>query len=956
MTEPTVTSASAQKPKRRRWLRWVGMIVGCLVLLVVAGYFVLTSAAFLKGVILPKASAALNARITIADASISPFSKITLQGLKVETTGSEPLLTAAEARLRYSLWDILGGRLNVSEVAIISPTISLVTQADGSSNLDPLTKGAEKTGGGGAKQPPSTPPTTPAKKEAVQLNLQRFLLTNATVRMITHHAGGGRDLTEVSQASFSLDNIRNGQTGKLGLGANLAIDQQKPAPGQAAALNAKLNGQFDVALGADLSLTAFKGGLQLQVPQASGALAQANGFSLTLDTDLGADPNQQTAVVRLLELKGSLRDTPMLLAHLSRPLTMSWGGGAAGAPDASLDIIVTNVVLADWRAFAPPDLNPVGRANATLQLTSQQSGKQLNFNLAAHVAELGARLGTNQLADLDVTFSMTGQAKEFKSVEIQNYQSAISRQREMLATARGTVSADLQKHTADAAMHVEAQLQRLLQLMPQPDLALRSGTIEFDSKVQQRDTAMNANAQLAVRSLTGNFGERAFTNLTVDGQFDLGLPTPQAVEFRQCQLTLAPTLRAATNALNLTGKLNVTDPKAIEGALQLPANTLDVTAYYDLFAETPAETSAKSGKPETKPGPPAPSPAPPSGPETEPAPIQLPVKLLTVDVGIGHCYLRELDLAAVKTSVRIESSHVSIKPCEASVNGGPAHAEIDLNLAVPGYEYSLDAGADRVPLEPLANSFSPEYRGRAKGDLLATISLKGKGVTGPSLKSNLAGGLSLSFTNAEVQLAGKRAQSLLGPIATTLGLSEMLKSPLHGFGTDAKISAGKLDLTRFQLISPAFSAGTMGEIPLASKLSESPIRNWGVNFALSRSLAEKLNLSPKAASATNAGAGLAPSPGTNYIQLANFVKIGGTVSEPKTQTDKMALLQMGAKVLTELPGGLGKEASKFLNKTDSLLGGKLTGNTNTTNSASTNAPGTNATPASKLLDLFKPKK
>src|SRR3954467_13699630 len=105
----------ASAPNRRGWLRKLGWVFLILILLLVVVYFVATSSAFFKGVILPKVSKSLNAEVTVADASISPFSKVVLHQLKVQTTGAEPLLTAAEVRLNYHLGDILRGNYHVEE-------------------------------------------------------------------------------------------------------------------------------------------------------------------------------------------------------------------------------------------------------------------------------------------------------------------------------------------------------------------------------------------------------------------------------------------------------------------------------------------------------------------------------------------------------------------------------------------------------------------------------------------------------------------------------------------------------------------------------------------------------------------------------------------------------------------------------------------------------------------------
>jgi hypothetical protein len=87
--------------RRPRWGRRIGIAVGILVLLLVVIYFVATSSAFLKGVILPRAGKSLNAQITVDDASISPFSQVILKNFRLKTTGTEPLVSANEVRLRY---------------------------------------------------------------------------------------------------------------------------------------------------------------------------------------------------------------------------------------------------------------------------------------------------------------------------------------------------------------------------------------------------------------------------------------------------------------------------------------------------------------------------------------------------------------------------------------------------------------------------------------------------------------------------------------------------------------------------------------------------------------------------------------------------------------------------------------------------------------------------------------
>ena len=85
MTDATLVTPAPKK--RRGWLRAIAWVFGILIVLLVVVYFVATSGAFFKGVILPRVGKAMNAQVTVSDASISPFSQVVLRNLKVQPTG-----------------------------------------------------------------------------------------------------------------------------------------------------------------------------------------------------------------------------------------------------------------------------------------------------------------------------------------------------------------------------------------------------------------------------------------------------------------------------------------------------------------------------------------------------------------------------------------------------------------------------------------------------------------------------------------------------------------------------------------------------------------------------------------------------------------------------------------------------------------------------------------------------
>src|SRR5437016_12633159 len=107
MAQTTVSSPAPRK--RGRWLRVLVGILGILIVLLVVVYFVGTSSAFFKGVILPRVSKAMNAQVTVSDASISPFKEVILRNFQVRTIGEERVVSSPEVRARYSMMDISGG-------------------------------------------------------------------------------------------------------------------------------------------------------------------------------------------------------------------------------------------------------------------------------------------------------------------------------------------------------------------------------------------------------------------------------------------------------------------------------------------------------------------------------------------------------------------------------------------------------------------------------------------------------------------------------------------------------------------------------------------------------------------------------------------------------------------------------------------------------------------------------
>ena len=300
-----------------------------------------------------------------------------------------------------------------------------------------------------------------------------------------------------------------------------------------------------------------------------------------------------------------------------------------------------------------------------------------------------------------------------------------------------------------------------------------------------------------------------------------------------------------------------------------------------------------------------------------------------------------------------------------------------------------------MPLAPLVNTFQPERKGQIGGRLNASAQIKGAGVTGASLQKNLGGKFDVASTNLNLSVGNIKSRILKTVINVIAVVPEILKNPTAAPGSllgavfggsrgglmdelsksavdvieaRGEIGAGKVSLHRAFVRSPAFQSEAAGTITLAEVLTNSTL-NIPIHVWLQRGIAEKINMVPSD-TPTNAA----------YARLPDYVTIKGTVGEPKSDINKLALLGTTLKSLGGVIPGVDKKTGDLIQGLGGLLTGQRSQGTNasppnvppaaqsppaatnvriitSTNvaPAPTNAPPTNQT--INVLDLFKkPKK
>jgi hypothetical protein len=707
-------------------------------------------------------------------------------------------------------------------------------------------------------------------------------------------------------------------------------------------------------------------------------------LDLHANYSLAVDTAQSNLKVQQLAINGAEKGRPIVHGGLTSPMQISWGNTANAIGDSALNVVITNFDLGDWSAFAG-DSAPAGILNAQMSLLSQQAGKQLTFSLNTILDKLAAGSGSNRISEITVGFHMNGKASDLKQFNLTGYQLDVAQKNQSMVTASGSGTYDQTTQAADMQLTANVNLPHLTQALPPSDIIVSSGNVGLKAHLTQKDKNQNVQATLQMTNLVVNdpTGRIPATPLEAGLQLDASM-NGNVADLRQCQLSLTPTSRA-TNQMQLTGHVDMSQSNAITGTLTLAADSVDVSTYYDLFAgqkPTSAKPSA-TAKPSTA----GTTTSAPSKPEKEPDAMHLPIRNFIANASVHHFYLHELEIADLQANTKIDDAHIVLNPAKLTLNGAPVSATLDTDLGVPGWKYSVAFNGQAVPLAPMVNSFLLDRKGILSGTLTAQGNVDGVGTTGASLQKYLAAQVDVTSTNLNLSvdnIQGKNATTrlmklLLDTISsvpelvkgqTTLGslfsgtsgssssggnpTSTIKKSPINSIILHGKAGSGRVDLQEATIQSPSFQAQVAGNITLAPVLTNSTLQ-LPVSIWLERSVAEQIKL-----------AGNTPANAT-YAKLPDFLTFTGTLGDPKRNYDKAALATAALSAI----GGKAGQAGNALQNLGSMFGGGSSTNASGTNQTSvkgnlvkglgsflggtnsTNPPATNKSNLGGLKNLFK---
>jgi hypothetical protein len=478
--------------------------------LIVALYFVATSGAFVKGVICPKSGKAMNAEVTVADASISPFSHVVFHDFKVKPNGAENLLTAKTVEARYNLRSIIGGKISVDQVLLDTPTITVVENADGSSNLDPLTQKKPeepKKPSKPSEEKPSAPPNIDIKSIAVK---------NATIRQTKNLKGGGQEVIEISNANLTVNDIRNDFTGKMDLFAGIAM--RNSGTTNAGNLEGSAGGNYTFSFTKDFKPASINGKATFTVNKADGKFKELAALGTSLDCD--ATPTQ----VKQIALRFSQSGQALGEIMVSGPFDAQKTEGKLVATISSIDRRVLNLVgAASGMDFGTTTVN------STNEIELAKAGKQIGVSGRLNIARFQVKQKNQTTPTLDLQFNygvavdQTAQTAVLKSFDLTGTQDSRSLLDGKLTQPMTISLAGAAPSAGDAALNLSVNNLNLADWRAMaPDLE-PAGTVNAKVKV----LAQNGGQQLAVdieskiAGLSAKLGESPAKDLSAQLQAHL---------------------------------------------------------------------------------------------------------------------------------------------------------------------------------------------------------------------------------------------------------------------------------------------------------------------------------------------------------------------------------------------------------------------------------------------------
>ena len=471
-------------------------------------------------------------------------------------------------------------------------------------------------------------------------------------------------------------------------------------------------------------------------------------IDLRANYDVSLDKTEKTALLRTLNVSGTQDGHTLLRGELTSPMTLAWGSSTNAVGDSAFSLGVTKLNLADWKMFFG-NLVSAGTLDLNLKLLSQQSGRQLAFDLTNSIENLAANIGGQHLSQATIGLETHGQATDFKQFNLSRYGFQFARSNHQVLSISGSGKYDQASGSADLQVALKASIARALELLGQTNTVASAGTAELDAHVTQQGGTQNVNGTLTVTNFTGRLAGTELTSFGTAMALDVN-KTPEQIEIKK-----------AGGSLSENGK---------------PGGSFDVSGTYSL-TNKPSQLTVKLSDLNE------------NGLRPFLAPMLAGKKLVSVSLdGTASAQRSANGDSAIKTDLQVTNLVVSDPAHPAAATPLEAKVQLDASLAKQVAEVR-QLQITLTPTERAKNQF--QLQGRV--DASKTNAIQGN-LTLSADSLDLTSYYDLfAATNKTASTAGSRSKSPTAPAAPAAqppaAAASTNQLPFRNFTVDAKVQA-----------------------------------------------------------------------------------------------------------------------------------------------------------------------
>ncbi len=214
-----------RKKKKKKFLKISVITLSSLILFSLIVFRVVTSSAFICGVVLPALSNSIGMRIDAGQVDLSVFkSRLTAKNISVGS-GKTALAKAARLDASFSLSDLLKGRFVFRDVLLDKAIITIAKDSDGKWTYESPGQASAATPATETAPAGPVPPIAGenGKAQKILLDLKNIQITNSTFILTTGDGGKAPARMEFRDLNINLPEFRNNKAADLTFKSRLSI-------------------------------------------------------------------------------------------------------------------------------------------------------------------------------------------------------------------------------------------------------------------------------------------------------------------------------------------------------------------------------------------------------------------------------------------------------------------------------------------------------------------------------------------------------------------------------------------------------------------------------------------------------------------------------------------------------------------------------------------------------------